>query len=74
MPAAGEFSVKRVKPTVIMNFAGRVLNVHTGVSRFFVSTFILSMFLGFDFGAKKKVSELERQCFPNRDFLILFYT
>ena len=32
------------------------------------------MFLGLDFGAKKKVSEWERQCFPNREFLILFYT
>ena len=28
MPAAGGFWVKRIKPTVIMNLAGRVLNVH----------------------------------------------
>ena len=28
--------------------------MYTGVSRFFVSTFILSMFLGFDFGPKKR--------------------
>ena len=54
MPAAGGFSVKKKKPTVITNFAGRVLNVHTGVSRFFVSKFLLLMFLGLDFGAKKR--------------------